>query len=217
MPSGSDKVVALRRLLDERHPVAPRRARRVVPTGVPSLDQLLDGGLATGALTEFVSEGTSTGNQSALGSLISATRSARQRIALIDAAGAFDIEGFDDDAIAHVVWVRCKALSECWRAADLVARDPNYAVIVVDVRGHPVRELLRTRDSIWVRLQRAAESADTAVVVQTDSSIVPNAAVRIAFAEKLRPAALTSPRREIVEGLAPGLQRRRARQMGMSA
>src|SRR2546425_921790 len=131
----SAKVVALRRLLDERFPAVRPREQRVVPTGVPVLDRLLSGGLLTGTLTEFVSAVLSGGSQLSVGSLLLSTRLARQRVALVDAAGSFDPTGLDDDAVAHLVWVRCDSLADCWRAADLAARDPNYAVVVVDVRG----------------------------------------------------------------------------------
>lgn len=137
MSSGSDKVVALRRLLDERFPAARPRGVRCIPTGVAAVDRALHGGLLTGTLTEFVSDFPSAGSQLCLASLMQSTRLNRQRVALIDTPAAFDLEGFDGDALAHLVWVRCLSLSECWRAADLAARDPNYAVTVVDVRGLP--------------------------------------------------------------------------------
>lgn len=214
MPPESDKVIALRRLLDERFPAATQRERRLVPTGVPGLDAALGGGLLTGTLTEFVSEVPSGGSQSSLRSLLFSTRLARQRVALVDAAGTFDLGGLDDDAVAHLVWVRCASLTETWRAADLVARDPNYAVVVIDVRGFPVRELLRTKDTVWMRLQRAAESAETAIAVQSETAIVPNAARRVVFAQPLEGFALMQPRVDVIASLAPDLQRSRVRAHG---
>lgn len=209
MPPESDKVVALRRLLDERFPAAQRRSRRVVATGVAAVDTLLGGGLLTGTLTEFVSLVPSAGNQLTLGSLLVATRAARQRVAWVDAAGTFDLEGFDDDALAHLVWVRCGSLAESWRAADLAARDPNYRVVVLDLRGFPPRELLRTRDSIWVRLQRAAEQADTALAVQSDTPVVPNAGARLLFPHPLADDALLQPRADVLAALDVELHRLR--------
>jgi RecA/RadA recombinase len=211
MSSGSDKVVALRRLLDERFPAAHPRESRLIPTGVLAVDQLLAGGLVTGTLTEFVSAVPSGGSQLSVGSLLLSTRLARQRVALVDAAGSFDLTGLDDDAVAHLVWVRCATLSESWRAADLVARDPNYTVIVIDVRGFPERELLRTKDSVWVRLQRAAEHAETAIVVQTTTPLVPNAAMRLTFTQPLDGRTFMQPRVDVVASLAPTLQRARQR------
>jgi RecA/RadA recombinase len=209
MSSGSDKVVALRRLLDERFPAARRRESRTVPTGVPAVDRALGGGLLTGTLTEFVSATPSAGSQLSLGSVLLSTRLARQRIALVDAANAFDLETLDDDALAHVVWIRCGSLDECWRAADLAARDPNYSVVAVDVRGFPERALLRTKDSIWTRLQRAAEQAETALLIQTTTPLVPNAAHRLVFAGPMGGAAMRSGRDSLLELLSVELQRQR--------
>jgi len=211
MSSGSDKVVALRRLLDERFPAAHPRESRVIPTGVPGVDRLLSGGLITGTLTEFVSAVPSGGGQLSLGSLLLSTRLARQRVALVDASGSFDLTGLDDDAVAHLVWIRCASLKETWRAADVAARDPNYAVVVVDVRGYPERDLLRTKDSIWVRLQRASEQAEIALVIQTTTPLVPNAAMRLVFAAPLDGRTLTQPRGDVLATLAPTLQRARQR------
>ena len=212
MPMESDKVVALRRLLAARFPAARRRESRTIPTGVPALDRLLAGGLHTGTLTEFVSAVASGGSQSSLGSLLLTTRLARQRIAWIDAAGSFAVEDFDDDALAHLVWVRCQSLNESWRAADLAARDPNYAVVVIDVRGWPERALLRTRDAVWVRLQRAAEQAETAIAVQTTTPLVPNAARRVVFATPLTGDVFTQPRAALLSAIAVELQRGRGRE-----
>lgn len=217
MLAGSERVVALRRLIDERYPAARPRTARQIATGVPALDLLLGGGLRTGTLTEFISSAASTGSQTSLGALLAVTRASRQRIALIDAAGAFDIEGFDDDLIAHLVWVQCTSLSECWRAADLVARDPNYAAVVIDVRGQPVRELMRTKDSVWIRLQRAAEQAETTILIQSDTAIVPNATVRVAFIAPLPTDAHLAPRHDIVRRIAPEVQRVRTRQNELTA
>jgi hypothetical protein len=211
MSAGSDKVVALRRLLDERFPAAHPRETRLIPTGVPAVDHLLAGGLVTGTLTELVSVVPSGGSQLSLGALLLSTRLARQRVALIDAADSFDLAGLDDDAVAHLVWARCATLAEAWRVADLAARDPNYAVIVIDVRGFPERELLRTKDAVWVRLQRAAEHAETAIVIQTTTPLVPNAAMRLTFEQPLTGQALVQPRLTVLAALAPTLQRARPR------
>lgn len=209
MPPESEKVVALRRLLDQRFPAARARARRIIPTRVSQIDALLGGGLLTGTITEFVSGVPSGGSQLAVASLILATRAACQRVALVDAAGTFDLSGFDDDAMSHVVWVRCHSLAEAWRAADLGARDPNYSAVILDVRGFPVRELLRTRDSIWIRLQRAAEHTDVALLVQTESAVVPNAGARIVFSHALGDGTLTTDRATVTMEVAVELQRAR--------
>lgn len=211
MSAGSDRVVALRRLLDERFPPARRHDSRRIPTGVPAVDDALGGGLQTGTLTEFVSEHPSAGCQLSVATLLGATRDNRQRVALVDAARSFYLEGFDDQAVAHLVWVRCESLDACWRAADLVARDPNYAVVMIDVRGFPERVLLRVRASIWARLQRACEQAGTALLVQTTTALVPNAARRLAFSLPLPADALTTGRADLIAMLPVELKRQRHR------
>jgi hypothetical protein len=57
--------------------------------------------------------------------------------------------------------------------ADILVRDGNYAVVVLDLRGCAERALRRTPASVWYRLQRAAEGGSVAVLVQTTSPLVP--------------------------------------------
>lgn len=210
MSSGSEKLIALRSIIDARFPTARPVARRVVPTGIACVDDLLHGGLASGTLTELVSAVPSGGSQLTLGGVLASTRESRQRVAVVDAADAFDVAGFDDDALAHLVCVRCHSLAECWRCADVLARDPNFAVVTIDVRGFSARELLRTRDSVWVRLQRAAEHADTALAIQSDTAVVPNAGVRLVFDQPLVDSALLTPRAQLAATVTAALQRSRA-------
>ena len=80
------------------------------------------------------------------------------------------------------------------------------------MRGRPERALLRTRDSVWIRLQRAAEQAETALVVQTTTPLVPNAARRVVFAAPLTGGALTQPRGKLLAAIEPELQRVRLRE-----
>jgi hypothetical protein len=72
-----------------------------------------------------------------------------------------------------LVWVRPRNLAETMAVADVLVRDGNYAVVVVDLRGLAERELLNLPKAQWHRLQRAAESRPAAVLVQTTRGLVP--------------------------------------------
>ena len=105
--------------------------------------------------------------------LLITTRNARQRVALVDAADGFAPECVPSDALRHLVWVRPRSLAETMAVADVLVRDGNYAVVVVDLRGLAERELLNLPKAQWHRLQRAAESRAAAVLVQTTRGVVP--------------------------------------------
>jgi len=197
----SPTVAALRQLLDARFPEKSRRTGAFVPTGVPAIDDLLGGGLPARRLTELVSAAPSSGGQTVLARLLASTRAARQRVALVDGADAFDPDCVPEDALRHLVWVRIPALDAALAAADILVRDGNYAAVVLDLRGIGEKELRKIPSTSWYRLQRAAEGGAAAVLVQTCLPLVPSAAARL-----LLPSPLTLDRaREPREAIAASL------------
>jgi len=173
------KLAALRSLLSARFPEKTRRPGGAVGTGVPAIDAALGGGLPAGRLTELVSGAPSSGGQTVFTRLLISTRAARQRVALVDAADGFAPEAVPADALRHLVWVRSRSLGAALAAADVLVRDGNYAVIVLDLRGIAERALRRAPAAGWYRLHRAAEGGAAAVLVQTPCELVPAAPWRL--------------------------------------
>ncbi len=110
-----------------------------MPTSVASIDEALGGGLPAGRLTELVSAVPSGGGQTVIARLLAATRGARQRMALIDGADGFAPEALPPGDLRHLVWVRCRLPEQAFAVADILVRDGNYAVVVLDLRGCPER------------------------------------------------------------------------------
>jgi hypothetical protein len=201
---------ALRSLVAARFPTTARRHGAGVPTGVPSLDEALGGGLPAGRLTELVSERAGSGGQLVLARLLQATRAARQRVALIDGADGFAPEAVATDALRHLVWVRAHNLDEALAAADVLVRDGNYAVVVLDLRGIAERVLRRTPSPSWHRLHRAAESRPAAMLVQTPFPLVPAVPWRLTLRAAPGLAERRRPQAELAAGLAVELVRGQA-------
>jgi hypothetical protein len=193
----------LRQLLAERFPQAPRARAGAHPTGAGGIDAVLGGGLPGGRLTELVSAAPSGGGQSALVCLLARTRAARLRVALVDGPDGFDPVSAPPDCLRHLVWVRCQGPGQVFAAADILLRDGNYAVVVLDLRGLSERALRRAPATLWHRLQRAAESGGAAVLVQTDFPLVPAVPARLVLEENLPLSAALLTREEIAEALAP--------------
>src|SRR5436190_14877287 len=150
MSAVSDKLASLRRQLAERFPTVPRTIGRVLPTGMPGLDNAT-GGLPLGAITEIVCAAPSCGGHLLIGQLLAATRITRTRVALIDATDCFDPASFEPDLLAHIVWVRCANTTAALNAADLLARDANLGLVVLDLRRSPEADLRRTPSTQWYR------------------------------------------------------------------
>ncbi len=208
MTAAPARIEALRHLLAQRFPVAPRTTGRLLPTGIPALDHAT-GGLPLGAITEIVCSGPSCGGQLLLGQLLNATRATRTRVALIDSTDAFDPASFAGDLLAHLVWVRCAGATAALHAADLLTRDANLGLVVLDLRGASSVDLRRIPSQQWYRLQRAVEPADLTLVVATPRATVPSAQVRFELGAVHDIAALERDRTTLIAELAPALQRQR--------
>ena len=210
MPPCPPTVSALRSLLAVRFPERPRRPCGGVPAAVRAVDEALGGGLPAGRLTELVSAAPSGGGQTVVARLLEATRAARQRVALIDGADGFAPEAVPAAALHHLVWVRCRGPEQALAAADILVRDGNYAAVVLDLRGCAERTLRRSPACAWYRLQRAAEGAAAAVLVQTTRPLVPAVPSRLVLGEPLSLADAGAPRDEVADRLAVRAERARA-------
>jgi hypothetical protein len=208
MAASPEQLAQLRRQLAERFPTAQRAAGRLLRTGVPALDDAT-GGLPIAAVTEIVCPPPSTGGQLLLQQLLAATRQARQRVALIDSHDSFDPCSFSEDDLAHLLWVRCPGTTVALQAADLLARDANLALVVLDLRCAAEAEFRRIPGPQWYRLQRAVASTDLALVVKTPRPAVPSAQVRFALGAAPTLADLGRERPALVAALAVNLQRQR--------
>jgi hypothetical protein len=208
MAAAPEKLAALRHLLAERFPAANRIAGRTLPTGIAAIDEIA-GGLPLGAVTELVCAAPSAGGQLFLGQLLATTRAARVRVALVDGLDAFDPCSYPADLLAHLLWVRGRSVPESLQAADLLARDANLGLVVLDLQNAPATELRRIASRQWYRLQRAVEPSDLVLVIQTSQPTVPSAQLRLVLDRPHASAVFEQERPALIANLAPTLQRQR--------
>ena len=210
----SSPLPALRQLLRERFPAATHGRAEPLATGLPGIDDVL-GGLPRPALTELVCSAPSCGSQLFIGQLLAATRADSRRVGLVDAGDAFDPGSWPPPVLEHLVWVRAKDAAEAMAAADLLARDANFALLLLDLRHSPLAQLRRIPSTSWYRLQRALEPTTLAAVVLTPFSLVPSAHVRLKLGASHASAALTSDRPVLNARLAPALLRQRSGELAV--
>ncbi len=210
-------VADLRSLLAARFPERVRRSEGAVATGVRAIDAALGGGLPVCCLTELVSACPGTGGQTTLVELLGTTRRARQRVALIDGANGFVADAVPPDRLRHLVWVRAHGSSEAFAAADILVRDGNYAVVVLDLRGLSERTLLKTPATVWHRLRHAVEAGSSAVLVQTTTPLVPTVPWRLILQRSVPLAARRQTRSSLADGLTVEIARSRSEAMERSA
>jgi recombination protein RecA len=114
MPSAAALRLQIETALARRIPSAltpaPKLLRPVAPTGVPSVDALLDGGLPIGAITEMVGPESSGRTSLALSFVAGLTRQGHVG-AWIDVSNMLDPESAASAGVdlSRLLWVRCGA------------------------------------------------------------------------------------------------------------
>ncbi len=207
MSATPEQLAKLRRQLAEKFPAAPRAAARALPTGLAAIDDAA-GGLPLGAVTEFVGAAPSCGSHLLLQQLLATTRATRTRVALVDAADSFDPASFPCDLLMHLLWIRCTS-STALAATDLLVRDANLGLVVLDLRRDAGAELSRTPATTWYRLQRAVGPTDLALVVFTPCISVPSAQMRFVLDAAHPAESFDTERAALASALTPALQRQR--------
>ena len=177
--AASAKIIDLRKLLAERFPHVALTAATRLFTGLSFLDARIGGGLPRGAITELISPQTSAGSASLIHALIHSAHRDNYFLALIDGRDSFDPTGVENARLRHLLWVRCSEASEAIKAADLVLRDGNFPLVMVDLVLNAPKELRKIPQTNWYRLQRLVEMVPTACLVLTRYEMVSSAQLKL--------------------------------------
>jgi hypothetical protein len=187
----------LRQLLAERFPGAAPRHGLFFATGVPALDEALGGGLWKGTLTEISTPAERAGCLTILNAVICACAQERRPVALIDGADGFDPQPLDGAVLAHLLWVRCRNTAHLLKAADLVLRDGNLPVVLLDLRGCPRAGLKKIPNTTWYRFQRIVGQSAVACLIATPWFMVSSAQFRVEIEGAFRVRDLDRPQEEL--------------------
>jgi hypothetical protein len=177
--AASGKIIDLRKLLAERFPHPPATAATHLVTGLSFLDESSGGGLPRRAITELMSPRKSAGSASLIHALVKAAHRDNYFLALIDGRDSFDLLGLNNALLRHLLWVRCSKASEAIKAADLLLRDANFPLVIVDLVLNAPEELRKIPQTNWYRLQRLVELAPTACLVFTPCQMVGSAQLKL--------------------------------------
>jgi hypothetical protein len=182
----ASEIIELRRLVSERFPhartwakTAPAKIHSFWPTGLPRLDLLLQGGLSRNAITEIAGNGSGTGGALFLRALLRQSSRTGRLMGLIDGSDSFDPSGLEAPVLSRLFWVRCKNADEALKAADILLRDRNLSLIVLDMKMNPAAQLRKISGATWYRLQRIARHSGTAFVALTPHPMIASAETRL--------------------------------------
>ena len=173
------KIIDLRNLLAERFPHPSSATASRLSTGLSCLEKPIRGGLPRGAITELISSGTSAGSASLIHTLINCAYHDNYFLALIDGRDSFDPCGLHNTWLQHLLWVRCSKASEAVKAADLLLRDGNFPLVIVDLVLNAPEELRKIPQTNWYRLQRLVEVLPMTCLVLTRYEMVASAQLKL--------------------------------------
>ncbi len=200
------KILQLRDLLKAQFPEA--HADRLpgrddddakVVTGLPVLDAV---GLEKGMLCEAVAERASLGSALLITSVLRSIAAMQQYVVLIDGRDAFDPHSLGYEACRYVLWLRCQRAAEAMKAADLLLRDGNLPLVLMDLEWNPRHELGRVPSSSWFRLRTLIEKTDATLLVVTPVQLISSAHLRIKLTNKFTTNDIERPEQELREAFA---------------
>ena len=177
--AASSKVLDLRHLLAERFPQTFAPAADRLATGLPAIDQVIAGGFPKNAITELSSPNLSAGSALLLYALLQNAHRAGYFLALVDGRDSFDPQPMGNVRLRNLLWIRCAKAFEAVQAADLLLRDGNFPLVVLDLVLNAPEELRKIPPSNWYRLQRLVEAAPAAFLVLTRTSIISSAQLKL--------------------------------------
>ena len=194
-------IIALRDHLRSKFPgahAAPQADASLITTGLPCLD---DAGVARGAITEVVGELPGCGVALLIHALLERETTVREVTALVDGSDAFDPWSAAPRALERTLWVRCTQPLQAVKATDLLLRDGNVPLVLLDLQLHAPRETARIPASAWHRLRFLAEQSGVALCAFTPCELVPCARSRVRLEHLFTIEDLHRPRQALVAGL----------------
>jgi len=200
------RLIALQAVLAEKFPSVPVRQPGVLPTGIEAIDRV-EGGLRLGAMTEI--SGTPAGSSLLLAAMLAALAKEKRIGALVDCGNFFDPGSFQPTCLKRLLWVRCGLPAEAVKAADLLLRDGNLSLLVIDLQGIGLRGAVRIPANTWHRFQRVVEQGNMALAVFSQRPMVEGASVRISLDWQWNFPSLADRRTELLAGLSARVSSRR--------
>ena len=173
--------------------------------GLPVIDERV-GGLFRGAINEF--SGPPASGALFLGALLEQALHGGTHLAFVDAADSFEPSQWAPALLRRMLWVRCHSTKEAIRSVDLLLRDGNLAVVVLDLQASSETSLRQVPGSTWHRFARTVEASGTVLVVLSVRPTAEGVRLRITDEHDWPFESLQEPRRELRSSLRLSIRER---------
>jgi len=137
-----------------------------IPTGIQVVDQLIEGGIPRGTITEICGK-ESTGRTSLVFALLGQATRRGECCAWIDTSGAFDPASAAEAGVDldRVLWVNCGGNAQhALKSTDLLIQGGGFGLVVLDMADVDDATAHRIPLASWFRLRHAAERTGAALV-----------------------------------------------------
>ncbi len=168
-------------------------------TGLPQMDEPLQGGLPKGALAEIVCAGS--GSAALIRELLVRAAGKNQIVTLIDGGDSLDVAPIEETVLSRLLWVRCRSAEEALKAADLVLRDSNLSLVLLDLKLNPQKQLRKIPATTWYRFQRLIEETAAVCLVFTPQAMVSPAQTRMILRSRFSLNSIESPAEALMQDL----------------
>ena len=179
-------IIQLRQLLREKFPGLRTRADELQvkardgwASGIIKLDEQLGGGFPKSAISEVIAPRRGCGSALLLLQLLRRAAATNQFTALVDGLDAFDAATVEQNTLSHLLWIRCRNADEAIKATDLVLRDGNLPVVILDLALNPETQLRKIPAPTWYRFQRIVEESTATFIALTPRAMISPARVRV--------------------------------------
>ncbi|MCX6874321.1 MAG: hypothetical protein NTW21_11015 [Verrucomicrobia bacterium] len=206
-------VEILRQQLREKFPQAHgvRAALEVAEVAEVAGQPITAETFPVGAISEVLPAGAGAGVLLLLAGLLGEPDevSPHPELVVVDGADGFDPASYPGKACSRVLWVRCNAAMDMLKAADLLVRDGNVPLVLLDATGLARRDLAALPTSAWWRLKQATEHSGCRLVVLAPFPLVASASLRLTLSAELVLGDFDCPRHELLQRLRTVPQRLR--------
>jgi len=172
--------------------------------------------LAKGGLTEIVSPQQSGGGTFLMCSIFRQAAQEGQLSAFVEGSDSLDVTQFEEEILSRLLWVRCRTAAEALKAADLILRDTNLPLVLLDLAGNSAAQFRDITATNWYRLQRLVEQTSTICVVLTPRAMIAPAEARISLNSRFSLEALERDAEQLLSELKLEISSERSRIVGFA-
>ncbi len=178
----------IERLVCRGSELALRHARKAgaqpLPTGLAPLDEVLEGGLVRGAITELVGS-KSCGRMATVATVLAHATACGENAALVDLGDHLDAEAVQEAGadLRRLLWLRPRRLPEALDMTELLLQ-AGFPLVVTDLGLPPIRG--RVSSGAWIRVAREATAHNAHVLLSSPYPIAGHAPVAVVRLFRLR-------------------------------